>query len=220
MPVLPMFPLGSPLLPGMVLPLHIFEDRYRALVRACLAGDRRFGVAMIERGSEVGGGDIRAMAGTVAEIVQAEEAPDGRWAVVAVGTERIRVTGWLPDDPYPQAEVEPWPDVPVADGDVEALRTRYQDQVAVLRRLLAMVVELGAEGSPMVELSEDPGLGSFQIAVLAPFGALDRHRVLTAPGPAERIDLLAELLEDQLLMIQARLDDQGRFEAGDDPFGG
>ncbi|WP_421119687.1 LON peptidase substrate-binding domain-containing protein [Aquihabitans daechungensis] len=205
MPVRPMFPLGSVLLPGMVLPLHVFEDRYRALVRDCLAADRRFGVTLIERGSEVGGGDIRAMAGTLAEIVQADEQPDGRWGIVAVGSHRIRIREWLPDDPYPRAEVEDWPDA----GSVSPseLAEPYAERVATLRRVLAMAVELGAEADPMVELSDDPAIGSYQIGVLSPIGALDRQRLLTAPGPRERLDLLEELLDDQELMIRARLDD-------------
>ena len=91
MPVSPMFPLGSVLVPGMILPLHVFEPRYRALVRDCTAGDGEFGVVLIERGSEVGGGDARTDVGTMARIVQADELPDGRFAVGAVGMRRIRV---------------------------------------------------------------------------------------------------------------------------------
>ena len=201
----PMFPLGSVLLPGMVLPLHVFEPRYRDLVHDCLAGDRAFGVTLIERGSEVGGGDIRSMAGCLAEIVQADELDDGRWALVAVGTGRIRVEGWLPDDPYPRAEVSDWPDPePV---DVAALTDAHQACVARLRRVLAMAVELGVDADPMVELSDEPGPGSFQVAVLAPFGAWDRQRVLVAPTAEDRLALVAELLADQELMIAARLDD-------------
>ncbi|HWJ61250.1 MAG TPA: LON peptidase substrate-binding domain-containing protein [Acidimicrobiales bacterium] len=201
----PMFPLGSVLLPGMVLPLHVFEERYRALMRDCMAGDRRFGVTLIERGSEVGGGDIRAMAGCLAEIVQADELPDGRWGIVAVGTERIRVTGWLPDDPYPIAEVEDWPDVPSADP--EAAVASYEARVAQLRRVLAMAVELGAEADPMVLLADDAEIGSYQIGVLSPIGPLDRQRLLTASGVDERLALLEELLDDQELMIRSRLED-------------
>ena len=201
----PMFPLGSVLLPSMVLPLHVFEDRYRALVRDCLAGDRQFGVALIERGSEVGGGDIRAMAGTMAQIVQAEELPDGRWAIIAVGSHRIQVRGWLPDDPYPVAEVEDWPDEPSADP--EAAVASYEVRVAQLRRLLALAVELGADADPTVELADDAELGSFQIGVLSPIGALDRQRLLTAPGVDARLALLAEFLGDQELMLRARLED-------------
>lgn len=198
----PMFPLGSVLLPGMVLPLHVFEERYRRLARDCVDGDRTFGVALIERGSEVGGGDIRAMAGTLAEVVQAEELSDGRWQLVAVGRRRVRVREWLPDDPYPRAEVEEWPDEPSADRG--ALREAYARRVEALDRILALVAELGVE-VPEVALSHDPAEGSFQLAMLAPLGALDRQRILVAPGPDQRVALLEEMLEDQELMLRARL---------------
>ena len=112
-----MFPLGSVLVPHMLLPLHVFEPRYRILFeelvgelprpddQASLGSEPRFGVTMIERGSEVGGGEVRAAVGTLATVVGAQLAEDGRWAVVAVGGERIRVLNWLDDDPYPRAEV-------------------------------------------------------------------------------------------------------------------
>src|SRR4051812_43593478 len=88
--VLPMFPLNAVVFPGMALPLHVFEPRYRALTRHCLDTDRRFGSVLIERGSEVGGGDVRFDVGTCVRIVEADELPDGRWVLVAVGVERLR----------------------------------------------------------------------------------------------------------------------------------
>src|SRR5687768_12766401 len=106
-----MFPLGTVLLPTAVIPLHVFEPRYRALVHDCLAADREFGIVLIARGSEVGGGDDRTDVGVVARIVEAVELPDGRWAIGAVGVDRIRVRTWLADDPYPRADVEAWPDI-------------------------------------------------------------------------------------------------------------
>jgi Lon protease-like protein len=102
---LPMFPLGSVLLPSTLISLHVFEDRYRALARDCIAGDRRLGVVLIERGREVGGGDVRFDVGTRAVIADAVELDDGRWIMILVGEERVRVQRWLPDDPYPRAEV-------------------------------------------------------------------------------------------------------------------
>ena len=110
--VVPMFPLQTVLLPTAVLPLQIFEPRYRQMIRTCLDGDRTFGVVLIERGREVGGGDERTDVGTVAQVVAATELPDGRWYVVAVGTHRLRVRRWLEDDPYPRAEVADWLDDP------------------------------------------------------------------------------------------------------------
>src|SRR3989442_3963737 len=102
-----MFPLGTVLFPYATLPMHVFEPRYRALLGDCLKSDApEFGVVLIERGSEVGGGDVRFRTGTVARIVEAAELPDGRWVLVTVGTRRIRVHDWLAEEPYPRAEVK------------------------------------------------------------------------------------------------------------------
>ena len=98
-----MFPLGTVLLPSGVLPLHVFEPRYRRLAEDCLEGVPEFGVVLIERGSEVGGGDQRTAVGTVARIVEAATFDDGRYALGTVGVRRIRVVRWLEDDPYPRA---------------------------------------------------------------------------------------------------------------------
>ena len=109
---LPIFPLGSVLMPTQLLPLHIFEPRYRELMRQLTeAGARReLGVVLIERGHEVGGGDQRVGTGTLARLVAAEQLPDGRWLALFAGTERFRVVEWLPDDPFPQAQVEDLPE--------------------------------------------------------------------------------------------------------------
>jgi hypothetical protein len=101
--------------------------------------------------------------------------------------------------------VEEWPDVRSADP--EAAVASYQGRVAQLRRVLALAVELGADADPMLELADDVEIGTFQIGVLSPIGALDRQRVLAAPGVDQRLLLLEELLDDQELMLQARVAD-------------
>ena len=111
-----MFPLSTVLFPHARMPLHVFEPRYRRLVADCLAGDGLFGVVLIARGSEVGGGDQRVGVGTVAPIEAAEPLADGRWYLVVVGLGLVRVTRWLEDDPYPRAVVE---DVAVAASEDE-----------------------------------------------------------------------------------------------------
>lgn len=119
-----MFPLGSVLLPGGGLPLHVFEPRYQALVRHCIeAPGHEFGVVLIDRGSEVGGGESRRDVGVVARMVKIAPLDGGRFAVLAVGTRRIRVVEWLPDDPYPRAVVEDWP---CDDGDTEVFTAAEQ----------------------------------------------------------------------------------------------
>ena len=100
-----LFPLNTVLFPGAVLNLHVFEERYRLMIASCLAGDHRFGVVLIARGSEVGGGDVRHDRGTMATIEVASPTPDGRYGVLARGGDRLRVHSWLDDAPYPRALV-------------------------------------------------------------------------------------------------------------------
>ena len=213
-----MFPLGSVLLPGGVLPLHVFEPRYRDMIRDCLRadGDPEFGQALISHGWETGGGDDRVMVGTVAQMLQVDAIDENRYALVAVGTRRIRINAWLPDDPYPIADVDDWPDEdPDSPGlalEVAASRSR----VLAARALAAQVVDrlgdgaglgdLGASvGSVDDDISDDPLLATYHLATLAPIGPADRFRLLAAAGPAIRLDLLDEILDDVEAMLRFRL---------------
>jgi Lon protease-like protein len=201
---MPMFPLGSVLVPSMVLPLHVFEERYRQMVRDCLEGTPEFGVVLIARGSEVGGGDVRTEVGTVARMVEAAELPDGRFALQCVGTRRIRVRRWLGDEPYPRAEVEDWPDE--ADGTLAELAGGRTGALVELRRALALQAELGDPAPPAtVEVDADPETASHQISALAPIGPLDRQRLLEVPSTAGRLASAHAALLDAIDLLEARL---------------
>jgi Lon protease-like protein len=201
---LPMFPLGTVLFPGAVLPLQVFEPRYRELTETCLRGDGRFGVVLIERGFEVGGGDSRFSVGTVARIVEAARTPDGRYLLATVGTDRFRIRRWLDDDPYPRAEIdlvtEP---ARAADGAVE----RRDAVERLLVRSLALRAELGERGAPVdaAQLDADPRTASFQAAAMAPIGPLDAQRLLELDDPLARLEQLEQLLTDAVEMLQFRL---------------
>jgi Lon protease-like protein len=199
---LPMFPLGSVLLPSTLLSLHIFEDRYRALARHCMAGDRRLGVVLIERGSEVGGGDVRFDVGTRAVIADAVELDDGRWILILAGEDRIRVRRWLPDDPYPRAEVVACEDGPAG---AEALGRR-DDLERVLRLVLARKAELG-EGAAAAppEISPDPAVATWQAVGLAPLGPLDAQRVLGTDAADDRLEMVLALLAEEEAVLAQRL---------------
>jgi Lon protease-like protein len=167
-----------------------------------LAGDREFGVVLIERGSEVGGGDVRFDVGTVARIVQAGQLDDGRWVLVNVGVERLRVVQWLDDDPYPLARVER------LGHDVGTSATVDQvDAVsALLRRVLAMHAELGdAVAAIDVNLDADPVSASFQAAALAPIGALDAQHLLELDDAADRLFQLHSMLTEAVAVLELRL---------------
>jgi uncharacterized protein len=202
MAVMPMFPLGTVLLPGEVLPLHVFEPRYQQLVRDCLdAPEHEFGVVLIDRGSEVGGGDSRLDVGVVAKMAQVAAIEGDRFAVVAVGTRRFKVAQWLPDDPYPRAEIDDWPD---ADGEPTAEQV---DEITTrAKHCMGLAVELGdRSGVPELELTGDRSVDTFLLAALSPLGPADQFAVLCAPDPATRLDLLARLLDDVEAGLRFRL---------------
>ena len=111
MPVMPMFPLDSVLLPGMPMPLRIFEERYLKLLGDLVTQENpEFGVVLIERGSQVGGGDKRMNIGTIASVTDIGTS-EQFYGLESVGTQRFRVNAWLPDDPYPIADIDFLPDL-------------------------------------------------------------------------------------------------------------
>ncbi|MGP0029168.1 MAG: LON peptidase substrate-binding domain-containing protein [Acidimicrobiales bacterium] len=186
---LAMFPLSTVLFPHVQMPLHVFEPRYRALVADCLAGDPRFGVVLIARGSEVGGGDQRTALGTRAVITHAASLADGRSLMLVRGDVRLRVTAWLPDDPYPMALVEEWgPEVEPVD---EALLRRAIESVRHTRGLLSETGS-GAALSPDVQFDDDPEVACWQICAEAHLSTLDAQGVLSAEGSTARLELLIE----------------------------
>jgi uncharacterized protein len=202
----PMFPLSTVLFPHEALHLQVFEPRYQALVADCLAGDGRFGVVLIARGSEVGGGDQRVDVATQAAIERAEPWPQGRWHLAVTGLGPLRVARWLADDPYPRALVE---GCGATDAPDAADLRAAQDE---LRRVRALLSELGHAPAP-AEPSDGFGpsvaadVTLWRMCALAPVTVFDRQRLLEAPSNAHRLALLVEL-------VRAVGDDAGRILAG------
>jgi Lon protease-like protein len=198
-----MFPLGTVLMPTQLLPLHIFEPRYRELMRQLTAPEAtgELGVVLIERGHEVGGGDERVDTGTVARLVEARELPDGRWVAIFAGTERLRVVQWLPDDPYPRAEVEELPE----SGWDPADQAQLDEAEQLVRETAALAAELGEPAIPAdVKLSDDPVVRVWQLCMVAPLGPLDRQRLLEANRRA-RLRSLIDTVADAKRILAFRL---------------
>ena len=205
-----MFPLQSALLPDEDLPLQIFEPRYAALVRDCIRDkDPRFGVVLISQGREVGGGEVRCDVGTVARITEyADIAGSGRFVLRCRTGERIKVCEWLPDDPYPRAIVQAWPDElgwPVSAGQLEELEDRVMalfERIAAARNvsLPDRAVVLGSDADTV-----DPGLRLYALASRVPIGPADRYSVLAAPTAAERLTALSEAVDSVAAVIEFQL---------------
>jgi len=186
-----MFPLGRPCLPGELLPLRIFEPRYLSMLRDLLATpDPQFGVVLIDRGSEVGGRDVRRSIGTSVAVVSIEEVAPNQFGLVVIGRERIRVLQWLDDDPYPRALVEDWP-APIYIG----------------------ADDLDSSGDRLGQLFDSDSLKHvpleqklFTLASMLPIGALDLQSLLEADSVRAQRSVMEEILH--------HLEDLARF---DDP---
>jgi Lon protease-like protein len=186
---LPMFPLGSVLLPHMPLQLRVFEQRYLTMLTDMLeAESSEFGVVLIERGQEVGGGEHRFPFGTVAEITELGTG-DGVLAVAASGGTRFEVTEWLDEAAYPQAVVR---EIDELEWD-ESLRPLREQAEGVVRRALAIASEFTEQRwASVVELSEDPVKAAWQLAGICPVGELDQLRFLRAGTMLELLTLVHE----------------------------
>lgn len=204
---LPMFPLGQAVLPGTVLPLHVFEPRYVQLLLDVQAGDGTFGTALITRGREAGT-DVdqgRADVGTRVRIVRHERVAGDdslRFAVVGVAESRLRVHRWLPDDPYPRALVEDAPE-PTGDASHGPAMGRA---LALLADVLNLREQLGEPAGGRIEdVSDDPATASFQVAALAGVGPLDAAGILAADDLGVRLDRVVEALRATMEVLSFRL---------------
>jgi Lon protease-like protein len=204
--VIAVFPLGTVVFPTTVLPLQLFEPRYLALIEDLIApgaGEPDFGIVLIERGSEVGGGDVRGTVGTVVRLVEAVRRPDGTWVIAVAGIRRFQVQRWLPDDPYPRAETSAVDDIGPWDGSCDQLLT---DATRAVRRALALAAELGDPGASMgFDLDGDPSVASWQLCALAPLGPMDRQQLLETDEPARRLRRLISMATEMAAVLEYRL---------------
>ena len=198
---LPMFPLGSVLFPHTVLPLRVFEPRYQMLVDDCVAGDGRFGVVLIERGSEIGGGDTRFEIGTIAHIAGIADLEEGHRLVLAVGTTRFEVDRWLPDDPYPRAVINELKNPITSPNALPIAETEMK-----VRRTLALMSEAGYDvGDTGFEVSEETRVAVDQLCALAPLSPLDAQGLLGIDSPPERLARLQNILDEEIAVLQQQL---------------
>ncbi len=193
-----MFPLGSVLFPGALLPLRVFEPRYRVLVDEVIETGTPFGMVLIERGFEVGGGDTRFRVGAVAHPVGVGELEDGTVGLVVRGGARFEVDEWLPDDPYPIADVSQLEDEVGFSPEIDRAH-------ASVRQSLALLSELGEAGILDVEVPDDPVLASWALAQVCPVGPLDQQELLEAPDASIRLHRTMEMADEQSALFRMRL---------------
>lgn len=185
-----MFPLGTVLFPFMPLPLRVFEERYLVMLSRILQQEpSEFGVALIERGQESGGGGSTFDVGTIAQVTELEAAPDFI-AMMTRGERRFEIIQWLEDEPHPRAEVHLLDELEWSD-DMGALFDRAEQ---VVRRALASAGEFSEQPwAPTVQLAAEPMAAAWQLAAIAPLQQLDQLRLLRSTSTWQLLETTIEL---------------------------
>jgi Lon protease-like protein len=200
---LPLFPLGTVLFPGLLLPLHIFEERYRQLVRDLTAGPepRRFGVIAIRQGRETGVDGIQALheIGCTATLRQVKELDDGRYDIVTVGADRFRLLSVDDSRPYLQGEVDLLTE---ETGEATAAGQAARVVRDGFRAYLSALAERGVTQISAPELPTDPVTLSYLVGASMIIDLSDRQTLLAEPDALHRLAAERTLLSRELTMLR------------------
>jgi hypothetical protein len=201
--MLPLFPLGAVLYPGMLLPLHIFEERYRQLVRDLRDGaePRRFGVIAIRKGRETGIDGVHSLyeIGCTATLRRVEEREDGRFDIVSLGTQRFRLLTLDRTRPYLQGEVEMLADEPADPAEAGPAVRVIQ---AAFREYLDALTEWGGATVRLEDLPDEPELLSFIVAAAMVIDLPERQAMLAEPDTLRRLAMQRALLSRETAMLR------------------
>ncbi len=201
---MPIFPLKNVVLfPGMVLPLHIFELRYREMISRCIEEKIPFGVTLIAEGQEVGVAAQPHPIGTAARIVRSDRLEDGRINITTVGTQRFRILELHHDRSYLTARVAHYPVTNGATRRAAELSDRVRPQVIEYIELLSKASKTKLQ---LDRLPEDPLTLAFLIAISLQVNATDKQQLLDAPGVPEILALESKLISRESQLMQFMLD--------------
>jgi Lon protease-like protein len=218
--LLPLFPLNTVLFPSMVLPLHIFEDRYKLMINTCLAQDKPFGVVLIYSGTEVEESAIPHPVGTVARIANWEWLPDGRMNILSIGDRRFRILEYADfESPYLTGSVEYWDDEPADFLDLPKLMNNVGRNFI---DYLTLIMSLADQALPVsqLHLPTDPSMLSYQVASNLQIDVNEKQELLEEPSAVARLQRELTLLRREGGFLQRLVSLQGSVQEEDLPWGG
>lgn len=204
--VMPLFPLKNVVLfPGMMLPLHIFEQRYREMINLCIEAESQFGVVLIEEGDEVGGEATPHRIGTAARITKVTRQEDGRINIVAVGTQRFEVIELDHSKPYLQATVKP---LPVVNGSTRLASNLVQQLLPRIFEYVELLEKATKQKLPINRLPEDPATLAILVAIGMQAPPRDKQRLLEKSGVPEMLAYESHLLSREALFLRHMVETQ------------
>jgi Lon protease-like protein len=215
-----LFPLNAVLFPGAVLNLHVFEPRYKQLIAECLESGEGFGVTLIAEGAEAGDPNVLPHdIGSIAEIVDVQPLPFGRYFISTVGRNRFRIRTVISREPFLLAEVDELeePDRREDDREVDELLPAVRD---LFEEYHAMLVEFSGQQSE-VDLPADPQSTSFAIGDMLQVADRIKQRLLELADTKSRLRAEYDFLERLLPQLRKLLDQrkaelEARRERGED----
>lgn len=199
---LSLFPLNVVMFPGMVMPLHIFEDRYKLMVRRCLREGKPFGIVLIQQGSEVGGEATPHPVGTMAYITDVEPLAEGRMNITATGSGRFRIQEIVNDQPYLEAEVEAFPLLAANEAEVKPLIEYLQPRIASYLEMLNQDEKVKFATSDM---PDDPVDLAYLIAIALQLPLDDKQALLQTRSAADLLAIERRVLAREQLLLRFML---------------
>jgi Lon protease-like protein len=203
--MLRLFPLQSVLFPGMRMPLHIFEERYKVMIRECIEEDAPFGVLLIRVGAEVGGAAVPHGVGTTARINQVEYLDDGRMNIFAIGERRFRVVELHTTQAYLSGEVE----IVESEPDSAAARAMMPQAYDLFNDYFKLYLALSDQWTRGVALPEGAGDAADYIAARTDATVQMKQAWLEELSPEARLrselEAIAEALPDMRMRLEVRL---------------
>ena len=203
---IPLFPLNLVLFPGMPLPLHIFEDRYKAMIGECLGNNTPFGVSLIRSGQEVGSPAQPHTTGTTARILRSELLEEGRMNIITKGERRYEIVEITQEVPHVAALVKLLGE-PVGDDFSGITPELTEEYTRLIRSLLA----LSGGYTSQVDVPEDPVQLSYMIAANLDAPIPVRQELLEAPTAADRLNRLVPILKRRNHALQEEITKQNPF---------
>ncbi len=190
---LPLFPLNTVLFPGMALPLHIFEYRYREMIGLCSDESRPFGVVLIREGMEVGAPARPFDVGTMAKIVGLDRLPGGEMNIMTIGTQRFRILSYSTEKkPYIVGDVEVLGEEPRAATTAGDLVSSVG---AMAQRYTAMLQALSEQPLTPLRMPNSPEDISYLVGAILKIRNVDRQQLLEFPSAIARLQREKEILE-------------------------
>ena len=213
---IPLFPLGTVLFPQQVLPLRIFEERYKRMIGRCLEENIGFGVVLIRQGREVGGPSVPFEVGTLAKIVDAQIIEGGRYNLKTVGDQPFRLLRVTEQRPYMQGEVELLSYEPGETAGLEAIAESVKKQFDVHLNILSA---MSGQERPQMDMNVDPEGLSYLVASMLLIKMPEKQALLELPRADERLRAEAAILARENRALQTFLylkqQEKSRLDPGD-----